>query len=172
MSISSLSRRTTRLRVLRARLCDDRGSLSMAVVIWTPIVMVLCAFVVNMGFLISDREKANDLAEQAARRVAEQVDEAVLKLHGGVLRVDVDPQTNDCLTIAQQYFTDNGIPGITLTSCTVTNNPDPQGVAANPAAPAVVTVKLRMTHNTLFTGFLPGGPANVVATGTATPIPV
>jgi hypothetical protein len=166
-----------RLRRLRERLRDDRGSLSMAVVIWTPIVMILCAFVVNTGFLISDREKANDLAEQAARRVADQIDPVVLAQGNGVLRIDIADGSTDCGALAKSYFTDNAgtdpqladVDTANLT-CTVTNNPTAQGVLPQAGQPTTIKVTIQMAHKTLLTGVPIANPSSIVATGTATPI--
>ena len=47
----------------------------MAVVIWAPVVVLLMAFLVDVGLLISDRTQASDLADQAARRVAQDIDQ-------------------------------------------------------------------------------------------------
>jgi Flp pilus assembly protein TadG len=173
--------RLQRLRRLGERLRDDRGSLSMAVVIWTPIVMVLCAFVVDIGFLISNRERANDLAEQAARRVADQIDEGVAHEHPGVLRIDVDPNSGACYAVARRYFTDTGstdsgnahvlLDAASLT-CQVDNNPSLLGVQPNPGTPTRITVTIHMTYKPLFTGFLTGDSSTVTATGYASPISV
>ena len=62
------------LDALRETARNDRGSLAMAVVIWAPVVVLLMAFLVDVGLLISDRTQASDLADQAARRVAQEVD--------------------------------------------------------------------------------------------------
>jgi len=160
---------------------DDRGSLSVAVVIWTPIVLVLCAFVVDVGFLISNREHANNLAEQAARRVADDLNQAMAHQYGGTMRVNVDdPTSNDpasttrngtCVTDAKDYFTATGTAvtdhvDLATIQCTVTNNP----TTANLAAQARITVTLRMTYRPLFGGILVGDTATVEATGTASPI--
>jgi hypothetical protein len=155
----------------------------MAVVIWTPIVMILCAFIVNTGFLISDRERAADLAEQSARRVADDIDQGFAHLNPGELRVMTDaqlanktsPPTADgtCLVDAQDYFRANGITDVTVTGCTIAQDPIVAAPANGPKPPrAAITVTIRMTHKALFSGFSLGDPDNVVATGTARPLSV
>ena len=155
----------------------------MAVVIWTPIVMILCAFVVNTGFLISDREHAADLAEQAARRVADDIDQGFAHLNPGTLRVMTDAQLKDttsaptadgtCLIDAQDYFTANSIAGVTVTGCKITQDPIVAAPVNGPNPPrAVITVTIQMAHNTLFSGFSLGDPSTVNATGTARPLSV
>ncbi|NUR58083.1 MAG: hypothetical protein HOV87_05210 [Catenulispora sp.] len=164
----------TRRERLRAALRDDRGSLSMAVVIWAPVVVLLMAFLVDVGLLISDRTDASDLADQAARRVAQNVDQAWLKTHNtrgpngespGIM-VDVDPGTGDCVPTAQQYLVDNAIQDATITSCRVTGNPTEQNLYVNPR----ITVTLQMLYKPMFVGFALKGDSTVTGTGTATPV--
>ncbi|GAA2012814.1 hypothetical protein GCM10009839_04170 [Catenulispora yoronensis] len=165
---------STRRERLRAALRDDQGSLSMAVVIWAPVVVVLMAFLVDVGLLISDRTDASDLADQAARKVAQNVDQGWLKTHNvrslkgenpGIM-VDVDPTTGDCVPIARQYLVDNGIQDATITACRVDGNPTEQDLYVNPR----ITVTLRMQYKPLFVGFALKGDSTVTATGTATPV--
>jgi Flp pilus assembly protein TadG len=52
----------------------DRGSLSVYVALFTPIAMVLTGLVVDGGLALTARERAADIAEQAARRVADNID--------------------------------------------------------------------------------------------------
>jgi uncharacterized membrane protein len=163
-----------RLAALRTALRDDRGSLSMAVVIWAPVVVLLMAFLVDVGLLISDRTDASDLADQAARKVAQNVDQAWLKTHNTRgpngespgIKVDVDPGTGDCVPIAKQYLVDNGIQDATITSCQVTGNPTAQNLYVNPR----ITVSLQMQYKPLFVGFALKGDSTVTGTGTATPV--
>lgn len=58
---------------------DDRGSLSVYVVLITPIAMALTGLVVDGGMAIAARERAADIAEQAARRVADNLDHDALR---------------------------------------------------------------------------------------------
>ncbi|NUP48406.1 MAG: hypothetical protein HOW97_14025 [Catenulispora sp.] len=164
----------TRREGLRAALRDDRGSLSMAVVIWAPVVVLLMAFLVDVGLLISDRTDASDLADQAARKVAQNVDQAWLKTHNTIglkgerpgIKVDPDPGTGDCVPIARQYLVDNGIQDATVTSCTIDGNPDEQNLYVNPR----ITVTLRMLYKPMFVGFALKGDSTVTGTGSATPV--
>lgn len=166
-----------RLAALRAALRGDRGSMSAAVVIWAPLVLLLCAFVVDIGSLISDRSHASDLAEQAARRVADDLDQAVLHEGNGEQLVDLDAD-GTCRTAARQYFQDNGAIGgggpamtgvadvdLSTLTCTVEDNPTPQ----NPDSRATVTVTIRMKYHPVFLGALLSGDPTVVGRGTASP---
>lgn len=163
-----------RWKRLRAALRNDQGSLSMAVVIWAPVVVLLMAFLVDVGLLISNRTDASDLAEQAARKVAQNVDQAWLKTHNTQgpngedpgIKVNADPNTGDCTPTAKQYLVDNGIHDATITSCQVTGNPTAQNLYVNPR----ITVTLQMQYKPLFVGFALKGDSTVTGTGTATPV--
>ena len=159
---------------LRENLRNDRGSLAMAVVIWAPVVVLLMAFLVDVGLLISDRTQASDLADQAARRVAQDIDQGWLKTHNvrgpngedPGIKVNVDPKTGDCVPDASQYLLDNQIADTTITSCQVTGNPTAQNLYVNPR----ITVTLQMQYKPLFVGFALKGDTTVTGTGSATPV--
>ncbi|MEU7604785.1 Tad domain-containing protein [Streptomyces sp. NPDC040724] len=69
---------------LRARLAargaalDDRGSGAGALIIFSILFLALAAFVVDGGMSIAQRERAADIAEQAARYAAQDIDRAAL----------------------------------------------------------------------------------------------
>lgn len=149
---------------LGARLRDDRGSLTAVVVLWTPIVILLAAFVVDMGFLVSQRNHASDLAEQAARRVADDLN--AQKLRAGVYEINTDTG-GGCKTDAQDYLASSGadLGSTVVTDCTV--GPPPAGA---PPAAVTVTVTVKITYRPLFAGFVMSGPVTVTEQGTAHPV--
>ncbi|NJQ08495.1 pilus assembly protein TadG-related protein [Streptomyces lonarensis] len=57
----------------------DRGSAAILVVIFALTVITLAAFVVDGGLAISNRERAADIAEQAARYAAADLDEDAIR---------------------------------------------------------------------------------------------
>ncbi|MFD3539772.1 pilus assembly protein TadG-related protein [Streptomyces sp. NPDC058662] len=77
------------LHGLRARLAvrgaglDDRGSGAGALIIFSILFLALAAFVVDGGMAISQRERAADIAEQAARYAAQDIDRAALYAGSG-----------------------------------------------------------------------------------------
>ena len=162
-----------RLDALRETAGNDRGSLAMAVVIWAPVVVLLMAFLVDVGLLISDRTQASDLADQAARRVAQDIDQGWLKTHNTLgphneipgIKVNVDP-AGDCMPDAEQYLIDNQIADTTITSCQVAENPTEQNLYVSPR----ITVTLQMQYKPLFVGFALKGDSTVTGTGSATPV--
>ena len=146
----------------------------MAVVIWTPIMLLLAGFIVDMGGLISSREHVSDVAEQAARRVADDLDSGSLRHNPPWLVVNVGA-AGDCKADAQDYLANAGEPATTtIVSCVVTNNPVAPAAAntANQPQPLpVVTVTVRMPFNPVFVSVVSSGANTVQGTGTASPVP-
>ncbi|WP_240489950.1 TadE/TadG family type IV pilus assembly protein [Actinomadura atramentaria] len=60
----------------------DRGAASMYVVLFAPSVLLLAGLLVDGGLAIHARQRAADIAEQAARAGANQIDEAALRRTG------------------------------------------------------------------------------------------
>lgn len=68
-------RRVAAVRRMLGRLRrDDRGSGAAAVLIFAVLFLALAAFVIDGGLSISQRERATDIAEQAARYAAQDTD--------------------------------------------------------------------------------------------------
>lgn len=57
----------------------ERGSFTFAVVFWALMVMLLAGLVVDGGLAISERQHVGDVAEQAARAGANQLDQNALR---------------------------------------------------------------------------------------------
>jgi Flp pilus assembly protein TadG len=60
----------------------DRGTIAMYTVLFTPIVLLLAGLLVDGGLAIHARQRAADMAEQAARAGANQIDTDVLRETG------------------------------------------------------------------------------------------
>jgi hypothetical protein len=60
----------------------DRGTVSMYVVLFTPAVFLLAGLLVDGGLAIHARQRAADMAEQAARAGANEIDAEVLRETG------------------------------------------------------------------------------------------
>lgn len=58
---------------------SDRGSGAIAVVLFALLFIALAAFVVDGGMTVAKRERAADLAEQAARAAAQDIDVNALR---------------------------------------------------------------------------------------------
>jgi Flp pilus assembly protein TadG len=60
----------------------DRGTIAMYTVLFTPVVFLLAGLLVDGGLAIHARQRAADMAEQAARAGANQIDTAALRETG------------------------------------------------------------------------------------------
>ncbi|GGV41699.1 membrane protein [Actinomadura cremea] len=60
----------------------DRGTVSLYVVLFTPVVFLLAGLLVDGGLAIHARQRAADMAEQAARAGADEIDLAALRATG------------------------------------------------------------------------------------------
>jgi Flp pilus assembly protein TadG len=133
------SRLRLRLR-LRALRHDDRGSGAAAVLIFALVFMTLAAFVVDGGLSISKRGRAADIAEQAARYAAEDIDQDALRN----APAGTPPVINgaDCTGRVQQFAQQSGL--------------DPADVAASHCTEIQdqeVQVTVQLTYQPLLTGF-------------------
>ncbi|MEU8800347.1 TadE family protein [Spirillospora sp. NPDC048819] len=60
----------------------DRGTIALYTVLFTPIVFLLAGLLVDGGLAIHARQRAADMAEQAARAGADQIDTDALRATG------------------------------------------------------------------------------------------
>ncbi|RFS86334.1 pilus assembly protein [Actinomadura spongiicola] len=60
----------------------DRGTIALYTVLFTPIVLLLAGLLVDGGLAIHARQRAADMAEQAARAGADQIDTDALRRTG------------------------------------------------------------------------------------------
>ncbi|AQS68182.1 hypothetical protein B1H29_15680 [Streptomyces pactum] len=134
----------------RARM-DDRGSGAGAVIIFALVFLALSAFVIDGGMSISKRERAADIAEQAARYAAQDIDrEALYDDVGGP--APINHENCDARVKAFAAEMDMTGPDIAATHC----------VAADAEQ---VQVEVRLTYSPVFTGMFYGG--DVVVHGQA-----
>lgn len=61
---------------------DDRGTIAMYTVLLTPAVLLLAGLLVDGGLAIHARQRAADMAEQAARAGADEIDADALRATG------------------------------------------------------------------------------------------
>ncbi len=130
----------------RARL-DDRGSGAGAVIIFALVFLSLSAFVIDGGLSISKRERAADIAEQAARYAAQDVDlDALYENEGGGAPILFE----NCGARVKAFAREMGMTGadIAATNC----------VAANADQ---VEVEVQLTYSPVFTGMFYGGDVTV-----------
>ncbi|MFE9453607.1 TadE/TadG family type IV pilus assembly protein [Streptomyces sp. NPDC006739] len=88
---------------VRAGQLDDRGSGAGAVIIFALVFLTLSAFVIDGGLSISKRERAADIAEQAARYAAQDIDkEALYDNQGGAAPIN----SQDCDARVKAFATE------------------------------------------------------------------
>ncbi|OUD03439.1 TadE/TadG family type IV pilus assembly protein [Streptomyces swartbergensis] len=146
--------KTTALRAWlssRHERLDDRGSGAGAVIIFALVFISLSAFVIDGGLSISKRERAADIAEQAARYAAQDIDrEALYENEGGPAPINFENCDARVKAFAREM--DMTGPDIAATHC----------VAANAEE---VQVEVQLTYSPVFTGMFYGG--DVVVHGQA-----
>ncbi|MEV0981271.1 pilus assembly protein TadG-related protein [Streptomyces sp. NPDC049915] len=126
----------------RSRL-DDRGSGAGAVIIFAIVFLSLSAFVIDGGLSISKRERAADIAEQAARYAAQDIDkEALYDNEGGPAPINYQ----NCDARVKAFAREMDMTGadIAATHC----------VAADAQQ---VEVEVQLTYSPVFTGMFYGG---------------
>ncbi|WP_405938225.1 pilus assembly protein TadG-related protein [Streptomyces sp. NBC_00726] len=130
----------------RGRL-DDRGSGAGAVIIFALVFMVLAAFVIDGGLAISQRERAADIAEQAARYAAQDIDRAALyDESGGAAPINF----GNCDARVRAFAREQGMsePDVAASGCVTA---DAQRVEA----------EIRLTYQPVLSGMLFGGQLTV-----------
>ncbi|MFH8973057.1 pilus assembly protein TadG-related protein [Streptomyces sp. NPDC017890] len=130
---------------------DDRGSGAGAVIVFALVFLSLSAFVIDGGMSISKRERAADIAEQAARYAAQDIDrEALYDDVGGPAPINYE--TCDARVKAFAAEMDMAGQDIAATHCVT-------------ADAEQVQVEVQLTYSPVFTGMFYGG--DVVVHGQA-----
>lgn len=75
---------------------DDRGTIAMYTVLFTPVVFLLAGLLVDGGLAIHARQRAADMAEQAARAGADNIDEDALRRTGRARVIADGPNGTTC----------------------------------------------------------------------------
>ncbi|MFD5158382.1 pilus assembly protein TadG-related protein [Streptomyces hawaiiensis] len=122
---------------------DDRGSGAGAVIIFTLVFLSLSAFVIDGGLSISKRERAADIAEQAARYAAQDIDrDALYENEGGPAPINFE----NCDARVKAFAREMNMTGadIGATHCVVANAEQ-------------VEVEVQLTYSPVFTGMFYGG---------------
>ncbi|MEV0639666.1 pilus assembly protein TadG-related protein [Streptomyces sp. NPDC050619] len=130
---------------------DDRGSGAGAVIIFAVVFLSLSAFVIDGGMSISKRERAADIAEQAARYAAQDINlDSLYDNEGGPAPINYE----NCNARVKAFAREMDMTGadIAATHC----------VAANADQ---VEVEVQLTYAPVFVGMFYGG--DVVVHGEA-----
>jgi Flp pilus assembly protein TadG len=146
---------------LRLRRRDERGSMTVFVVLWSLVIVMVAALVIDVGLAVSQRERAADLADQAARAEAQNLSTASLRQSGGaVIQDDGCLRATDYLAnaaVSIHYGTAALNTGFGNGGCEVVGN----------APGNSVTVSVNLTYSP-FVFDLFSGTVTVTETGTAT----
>ncbi|CAM5699414.1 pilus assembly protein TadG-related protein [Streptomyces purpurascens] len=135
----------------RGERLDDRGSGAGAVIIFALVFISLSAFVIDGGLSISKRERAADIAEQAARYAAQDIDRDAL-YENPDSAAPINFENCDARVKAFAREMDMTGPDIAATHC----------LAANAEQ---VQVEVQLTYAPVFTGMFYGG--DVIVQGQA-----
>ena len=139
----------------------ERGSFTFAIVFWALMVMMLAGLVVDGGLAISERQNAGDIAEQAARAAANDLDQNALRAGRYVLVKGNGP----CDQAKAVAAASDAI--AVVTSC------DSSGtlrLAGGQVVP-VVTVKIQIPYSPVLLGMFYDGTVIANAAATAHPQP-
>lgn len=132
----------------QGRVRGDRGSGAGAVIIFALLFLTLAAFVVDGGLSISKRERAADIAEQAARYAAEDIDQNALRERGETV---ID--TADCGARVAEFARRSGT-DVTSAACA--------GATADR-----VEVRIKLTYRPVLTGLFYDRPITVTGSAAA-----
>ena len=140
---------------------DERGSFTVFVVLWSLVIVMVAALVIDVGLAISQRERAADLANQAARAEAQDLSAVALRQGGGA-----EIQDDGCVR-ATTYLTD-AASSIHYGSASIDTGFGENGCEFSALAPGnSVTVSVQLTYSP-FVFDLFSGTVTVTETGTAT----
>ncbi|TDC64467.1 pilus assembly protein [Actinomadura sp. GC306] len=129
----------------------DRGTIALYTVLFTPIVFVLAGLLVDGGLAIHARQRAADMAEQAARAGANQIDTDALRATGEPVLDPARARAAACALLADHRDQ------VTASQC----DADEQEVAVN----VQITVRPQLL------GIIPGlGEFRMTSGATARPV--
>jgi len=146
----------------RDRKCDERGSMTVFVVIWSLVIVMVAALVIDVGLAISQRERAADLANQAARAEAQDLSAVALRQGGGAEIMDDD----NCARAAD--YVAAAASSIHYGTASIDTQFGDNGCQLSAPAPGnSVTVQVQLTYSP-FVFDLFAGTVTVTESGTAT----
>jgi len=141
------------------RPAGQRGSFTFAVIFWALMAMMLAGLVVDGGLAISERQRAGDIAEQAARAGADDLDQNALRAGNYLL----DPGACDQ---ARAVVIASGLDGSALIC-----DPNGQLTLATGQVVPTMTVHIRIQYSPILIGLVYSGQFVANAAATAHPQP-
>ncbi|MEV6007582.1 Tad domain-containing protein [Streptomyces sp. NPDC051976] len=140
MRVRGLVKEYARRAIRRLRREGDRGSAAAAVLIFALVFMALAAFVVDGGLSISKRERAADIAEQAARFAAQDID--IEKLRNSPAGTPPEIIAGDCTARVREFAAQSELA-----------QADVDGSYCTFASTERVVVSIQLTYHPMLTGF-------------------
>jgi len=134
-----------------SRTGGDRGSVTVLVVFFAIIALALASLLVDIGHALNARERAADIAEQAARAGANDIDVAALR--AGRVAIDTGTACDRALSLVAAYRAQSGFAAT---------------AACAPPSPQRITVTVSVTTRPVIAAAL--GSFTVHATATAEPV--
>jgi Flp pilus assembly protein TadG len=142
--------------------------MSVIAVMWSLVLVMLAALVIDGGLAISQRERAADLADQAARAEAQNIDQATLRQSGAAQIAEDGCARADAYLASAADSIHYGTADIDQGYGNEGGNGAPDGCSLSGAAPGnAVTVQVQLTYSP-FVFDLFGGTVTVTESGTAT----
>ena len=140
---------------------DERGSFTFIVVFWALMTMLLGGLVVDAGLAITERQRIGDIAEQAARAAADDLNQDQLRQGSYTLAGDFAAK---CSAVVQA----SGLnPTSAITECQQTGT---KTLTTGQVVP-VVTVSLTLTYNPILLSMFDSGTFTANASAIAYPQP-
>lgn len=144
---------------IRGRPLGERGSFTFAVVFWALIAMMLAGLVVDGGLALTERQRAGDIAEQAARAGADDLDQ-------NALRQGVYQLAGDACNRAQAIGAASGGAGAVVTCGPISSMTLPNGLVV-----PTMTVQVQIQYTPILIGMIYSGQFIANASATAHPQP-
>ncbi|HZP50278.1 pilus assembly protein TadG-related protein [Actinocrinis sp.] len=144
---------------IRRRPSGERGSFTFAVIFWALMAMMLAGLVVDGGLALTERQRAGDIAEQAARAAANDLDQNALRNGQYVLAGDACQRAElvgSAAGGAKAVVTCGAVGSLTL----------PNGLVV-----PTMTVNVEITYDPILLGMVMKGPVFANASATAHPQP-
>jgi Flp pilus assembly protein TadG len=129
---------------------------------WALILWVLLSVVVDVGLAISQRERAGDLADQAARAEAQNLNVATLRGSGAATILQ------DGCARARSYLLDPDVRGTHMGTAALDTAFGTQGNGCKWGPGNTVSVSVDLTYSPLIFDIFGVGTITVNGTGTAT----
>ena len=130
-------------RLIRRRPRGERGSFTFAIVFWALMAMMLAGLVVDGGLALTERQRAGDIAEQAARAGADDLDQNALRNGQYVLAPDACARAQKVVSAA------GGASAVITGGCPLGSLTLPNGLVV-----PTMTVRVQIKYSPILIGMI------------------